>query len=157
MNKSEAWVDADGGLAAFVYAEGGFSACRDLDGRWVSPAPRVTLGDLLEDGYVKAGAADAATLLNEARLGLVEAIKVPDQFPAGSEFVPTFGGDWFVDLPGKGWFKLSDDGSTLDPRPGMAPGRAGAPRGGISFSTDPSGLLADAAASRRWTAARTGT
>ena len=75
-------------------------------------------------------------------------MRLPDKFPRGSLFVPTFGGDWFVDIPGEGWFKLSDDGLSLDPRPAMAPGRKGAPAGGISFSEDPAGLLSAAKAAR---------
>jgi hypothetical protein len=75
-------------------------------------------------------------------------MKLPDKFPVGCEFVPTFGGDWFVEIPGEGWFKLSDDGKSLEPRPSMAPGRDGAPRGGVSFSSDPAGLLEAARAAR---------
>ncbi len=77
-------------------------------------------------------------------------MKVPDKFPPGSRFVPTFGGDWFAELPGKGWFKLSDDGETL----GECPLMKLPPSGGITISDDPSGLLSDAAAPRRWKEAR---
>ena len=79
---------------------------------------------------------------------------IPDKFPPGCEFVPTFGGDWFVEFPKDGWFKLSDDGKSLDARPLMAPGRAGAPNSGIVFSDSPSGLLSDAKKSRDWLAAK---
>lgn len=73
-------------------------------------------------------------------------MRLPDKFPKDCVFVPTAGGDWFVEMPGKGWFKLSEDGDSLDPRPLMAAGREGAPRGGLTFSTDPTGLLAAAKA-----------
>jgi hypothetical protein len=47
-------------------------------------------------------------------------MKVPDKFPEGSRFVFGFSGDEFASIPGKGWFKASDDGASLIPLPGMA-------------------------------------
>ncbi len=64
-------------------------------------------------------------------------MKVPDEFPDGCLFVPTFGGDWFVMFPDGDWFKVSDDESELLPRPLMPKGKAGAPAGGIAFNTSP--------------------
>ena len=56
-------------------------------------------------------------------------MKVPEKFPPGCSFVPTFGGDEFVRFPDGAWFKFSDDGKELSPRPAMTNG----PDGGICF------------------------
>jgi len=75
-------------------------------------------------------------------------MKLPDKFPPGCRFVPTFGGDWFVEFPNGDWFKLLDDGVTLGALPLMDRG----PEGGILFSDNPAGLLASAAENRAWAA-----
>lgn len=47
-------------------------------------------------------------------------MKIPDKFPAGSEFWASFSGDEFVVLPaGGGVFKLADDGESLLSRDGL--------------------------------------
>ncbi len=66
-------------------------------------------------------------------------MRVPDEFPDGCRFVPTFGGDWFVEFPDGRVFKLADDGVSLAPAREL-------PAGGISVSADPAGFLAAAAA-----------
>lgn len=66
-------------------------------------------------------------------------MKLPDSFPAGCRFVPTFGGDWFVEFPAGNVFKLSDDGKSLVPAKVL-------PRGGVAVTSDPAGLLAAAKA-----------
>lgn len=63
-------------------------------------------------------------------------MEVPGKFPDGCVFVPTFGGDEFVMFPDGRWLRFSDDGSELLPT-GLAPGRAGAPRGGVAFNDKP--------------------
>jgi len=60
-------------------------------------------------------------------------MKVPDQFPEGSVFVPTFGGDEFVRFPDGSWFKFSDDGKSLSPCPRMTRG----PEDGICMRDTP--------------------
>lgn len=69
----------------------------------------------------------------EAPLDVTDSMKVPDKFPEGSVFVPTFGGDEFVRFPDGRWFKFSDDGATLSERPRMTIG----PEGGICFRDTP--------------------
>lgn len=72
-------------------------------------------------------------------------MKVPEKFPPGCSFVPTFGGEEFVMFPDGAWFRFSDDESELLPT-GLAPGRSGAPSGGITFrDTPPSSSKAKAA------------
>lgn len=60
-------------------------------------------------------------------------MKVPDKFPDGCRFVPTFGGDEFVCFPDGSWFEFSDDGTELMPRPRMTRG----PEGGICVRDTP--------------------
>jgi hypothetical protein len=47
-------------------------------------------------------------------------MKFPDSFPAGCTFVTNFSDD-FVRFPDGAWFKMSDDGASLVPMPGMDP------------------------------------
>jgi hypothetical protein len=70
MSKSaSAWLDVEGSSVAFVFGED-FSAVRALTGDWRSPAPRVTIGEFMEDGYRELSPVDAATLASEARMAL---------------------------------------------------------------------------------------
>lgn len=64
-------------------------------------------------------------------------MKVPKEFPDGCRFIPTFGGDWFVEFPDGRVFKLADDGINLTPARGL-------PAGGIVISEDPTGFIAAA-------------
>lgn len=59
-------------------------------------------------------------------------MKVPEKFPPGCSFVPTFGGDEFVKFPDGNWFKFSDDGNELSPCPLMKAG----PSDGITVRED---------------------
>lgn len=68
-------------------------------------------------------------------------MRVPDRFPEGCLFVPTFGGDEFVMFPDGNWFRFSDDESELLPT-GLDKGKVGAPHGGICFrDTPPSAFI----------------
>ena len=60
-------------------------------------------------------------------------VPVPAKFPEGCAFVPTFGGDEFVRFPDGAWFKFSDDGKELLPRPLMD----SSPEGGICIRDTP--------------------
>lgn len=60
------WVDSEGSSAAFVF-DGKFSAMRNAAGVWVSPAPPVNEGNLLEDRYKRVEGDAAAALLKAAR------------------------------------------------------------------------------------------
>jgi hypothetical protein len=60
-------------------------------------------------------------------------MKAPEKFPPGCTFVPTVGGDEFVRFPDGAWFKFSDDGAELSPRPLMKSG----PDGGICVRDTP--------------------
>ena len=70
-------------------------------------------------------------------------MKVPDKFPPGSKFVPTFGGDWFAMIPGEGWFKFSDDGSGARTSAAHEEG----PAGGICERSEPPDFASEKAAS----------
>lgn len=61
-------------------------------------------------------------------------MKVPEVFPEGCTFIPTFSGDDFVEFPDGKVFKFSDDGKELTPA-------AGLPRGGICFNKTPPSWL----------------
>lgn len=61
------WVDSEGSSAAFVF-DGKFSAMRNAAGVWVSPAPSVNEGNLLEDRYKRVEGDAAAALLKAAQI-----------------------------------------------------------------------------------------
>lgn len=44
-------------------------------------------------------------------------MEVPSKFPPGCRFGERSEGGFIVEFPDRGWFALSDDGATLEPRP----------------------------------------
>jgi len=69
-------------------------------------------------------------------------MRVPDKFPDGCVFVPTFGGDEYVKFPDGKVFKLSDDGVELREV------RSLPSNGGVVENSSPAGFLAAAKSAR---------
>jgi hypothetical protein len=119
------FFEMDAGERLAVFADGKLFALSE-DGS--SLLPRAALPELAPlDPITKSAFIAAATARRSiaacqvARQSAIEAqprpgrIPLPDQFPEGSRFAMSFGGDEFVEFPDGKVFKLSDDGASLLP------------------------------------------